>query len=202
MYRSLTALNHKVWFLWLMIFVIGWSGVSYAFAASQHLSKDSSAVASQHDLMPDCHTHSKVQVDVGTNHLLPDLSNAHVGSDDHLKQMKPSADHVDHAQVNQHDQSLRLNPHCQHDQATAVTHTTNMDVQSIDHGLDHAQHQQYAKCHECSPLHCQSISSSLDTAVIAVFQPLSERQQYSQHSNYLAQHLSGHWQDILRPPKA
>lgn len=198
MYRSLTALNHKVWFLWLMIFIIGWSGVSYAFAASQHLSKDASGVASQHDLMPDCHTHSKAQVDVEKNHLKPDLSNAQLEIHDHLTQMKSSADHIDHAQVSQQDQSSRLNRHCQHDQATAVTHTTNMDVQS----MDHAQHQQHAKCHECSPLHCQSISSSLDTAVIAVFQPLSERQQYLQHSNYLAQHLSGHWQDILRPPKA
>lgn len=202
MYRSLTALNHKVWFLWLMIFVIGWSGVSYAFAASQHLSQDSSAVASQHDLIPACHMHSKAQVDVGKNHLKSDLSNAHLAIDQHIEHLKHSVDHFEQAQVSQYDQSLRLNLYCQHDQATAVTHTTNMDVESIDHGLDHVQHQQHAKCHECSPLHCQSISSSLDTAVIVAFQPLSERQQYLQHSNYLAQHLLGHWQDILRPPKA
>lgn len=202
MYRSITALNHKVWFLCLMILVIGWSGVSYAFAASQHLSKASSVGVSQHELMPDCHTGSKAQVDLGKNHLKPDLSNADLGMDDHLKHVQHSADHAQHAQVSQHQQVHDLNRHCQHDQASPSTHIINVDGQSMGQELAQVQQQQHVKCHECSTFHCQNLSSSLDRAEIAAVQPCIELQVYSEHSNYIAKHLSGHWQDILRPPKA
>ena len=57
-------------------------------------------------------------------------------------------------------------------------------------------------CQDCAQLHCQSLNSVLHVQVPELIPTCSTY--ICQHllPVYQAQHLLGHWQQILRPPKA
>ncbi|WP_312080391.1 hypothetical protein [Acinetobacter schindleri] len=59
-----------------------------------------------------------------------------------------------------------------------------------------------SECSECALWHCQIHVFSLD-----VYEPHLDTLKFdatlaTAHSLYKGQHLKGHWQEILRPPKA
>ena len=61
---------------------------------------------------------------------------------------------------------------------------------------------QHFSCNDCVQLHCQSLTTWLDsgTAALLNLNPIQEHPQ--RNFDYSAQHLTGFWQQILRPPKA
>jgi hypothetical protein len=64
---------------------------------------------------------------------------------------------------------------------------------------DQAQH---VSCGDCTQLHCQSLSTWLDAQGVESFDLAELQQSQPFNSDYFAQHLTGFWQQILRPPKA
>ena len=58
------------------------------------------------------------------------------------------------------------------------------------------------ECNECSQLHCQSLISwiYIQTPQLSHLNVIQELPAF--HSDYAMQHLTGFWQQILRPPKA
>ncbi|GAA5555561.1 hypothetical protein Asch01_00251 [Acinetobacter schindleri] len=87
-------------------------------------------------------------------------------------------------------------------------HVTHMAA--IEHGMhtlaaqhcDNPASSQQHECLDCSFSACQSMMSWFNTES----QPLTTSQLYEANSKlsfpYTGRHLSGYWQDILRPPKA
>ena len=61
------------------------------------------------------------------------------------------------------------------------------------------QHQQ---CPDCSLMACQAMIVWLNVTPVEFSQPVVVYQNQSSQHDYQAQHLAGHWQEILRPPKA
>ena len=61
---------------------------------------------------------------------------------------------------------------------------------------------QHASCNDCAQLHCQSLSTWLDVQTVKLFSAEEIQQRQQLNFDYSAQHLSGFWQQILRPPKA
>lgn len=61
---------------------------------------------------------------------------------------------------------------------------------------------QHASCNDCAQLHCQSLSTWLDVQTVKLFRAEEIQQRQQLNFDYLAQHLNGFWQQILRPPKA
>ena len=61
---------------------------------------------------------------------------------------------------------------------------------------------QHFSCNDCVQFHCQSLTTWLDsaTAELPNLGPIQEHPQ--RNFVYSAQHLTGFWQQILRPPKA
>ena len=84
-------------------------------------------------------------------------------------------------------------------------HNADEKVQSLNDC--HAQlvqnkHAQHSECQDCALFACQSSIVWFNSDIPKLSLPYAT--QYSQALNiaYHAQHLSGHWQEILRPPKA
>ena len=83
-------------------------------------------------------------------------------------------------------------------------HNADEKVQSLNDC--HAQlvqnkHAQHSECQDCALFACQSSIVWFNSDIPKLSLPYEI--QYSQALNiaYHAQHLSGHWQEILRPPK-
>ena len=150
----LTSLRKQLWFVFLMVFAIGWSSVALASVKSMHQPMMNAASVDQHHnaemtVMSGCHDSISTQA--------------------HMQQHP--AEHVKAA----------------HDQDCHQTMT------------DHTQH---FSCNDCVQLHCQSLTTWLDSA-IAELPNLGPIQEHPQRNfDYSAQHLNGFWQQILRPPKA
>lgn len=208
MYRQITALNPKIWFLCLMAFVISWSGVSYAFVGSNHMNGSLSSVQNLQN-SPQHSQHLPINRGMRPCHDLhpvaqKDLKSDHFTYHDQLKVQQLTVQHSaghskthsfsEHAQ-DPHTQQQVKATHCQQDQADHPASIYSSDSNP-------SVHQQHGQCHDCSQLHCQSISSSLDTSAVGIIQALFTSEMHSQNSTYTAQHLSGYWQKILRPPKA
>ncbi|WP_291354290.1 MULTISPECIES: hypothetical protein [unclassified Acinetobacter] len=150
----LTSLCKQAWFVFLMVFAIGWSNAVLAFEQPMHQQMMSELTVQHEDKMPmttmsGCHDSVKT---------LPDMQHHPV---DQLK--------------------------VQHDQ---------------DCHQDMGDQQQHFSCNDCVPLHCQSLTVWLDSQISDLVH-LEEVQEHPQRNfDYSAQHLSGFWQQILRPPKA
>lgn len=93
--------------------------------------------------------------------------------------------------------SVKTQPHMQHHPAAQVNVSHDQDCHQ---GM--SDQQQHFSCNDCLQLHCQSLSLWLDSQS----HPLVQVQAIQEHPQlnfaYSAQHLSGFWQQILRPPKA
>ena len=61
---------------------------------------------------------------------------------------------------------------------------------------------QHTSCNDCAQLHCQSVSTWLDAQTVKLFSAETSQQLQQLNFEYSAQHLTGFWQQILRPPKA
>ncbi|CAB1216841.1 hypothetical protein [Acinetobacter bouvetii] len=150
----LTALRKQAWFVFLMVFAIGWSNAVLASEQPMHqqmmraiVMDHQQAAASE---MPDCHQDSKESL-MGQYHS------------------------VEHVTVLQQDQDCH------------------------QHMTDHKQH---LSCNDCLQLHCQSLSIWLDSQTPDLVQIEAIQAHPVLNFDYTAQHLSGFWQQILRPPKA
>ena len=147
----LTQLRKQAWFVFLMVFSIGWSSIVFASEKPMHhqMMQQSSVVQYQQAMtaMSDCH------------------------------EMQMSPLHGQHSKPVQ----------AQGDQNCHQTM------------LNQAQH---LSCNDCVQLHCQSLTVWLDPQISDLVH-LEEVQEHPQRNfDYSAQHLTGFWQQILRPPKA
>jgi 3-dehydroquinate dehydratase len=110
---------------------------------------------------------------------------------------------VDHATMMQHMSVQDMKQHCadlevqnqQNDgSALSLTDCHNQLIQS--------QHVQHADCQNCALFSCQSSIVWFNTDIPKLTVPQDNSEQNSPKIHYQAQHLAGHWQEILRPPKA
>jgi len=125
----------------------------------------------------------------------------------HQQMMDESAaiKHQPTAMANCH-QSQHTLPHMQqhsaeHDQHHFTVHHIEPDSDCHQHTSDH-DHQQHFSCNDCVQLHCQSLTTWLDAQIPSFVHLTSVQEQPQLNADYSAQHLSGFWQKILRPPKA
>ena len=149
----LTSLRKQLWFVFLMVFAMGWSSVALASVKSMHQHMMHAASVDQHhnaEMMAMSGCDDPVNVEPDTQH---------------------SSEHIKVA----HDQDC-------HQSMTDQT--------------------QHFSCNDCAQLNCQSLTSWLDsaTAELPNLDPIQEHPQ--RNFDYSAQHLTGFWQQILRPPKA
>ena len=150
----LTSLRKQAWFVFLMVFAIGWSNAVLAFEQPMHQQMMSELTIQHEDKMP-----------------MTTMSGCH--------------------------DAVKTQPHMQQHPVEQV---------DVSHDLDCHQgmsdQQQHFSCNDCLQLHCQSLSLWLDSQA----HPLVHVQAIQEHPQlnfaYSAQHLSGFWQQILRPPKA
>ena len=104
----------------------------------------------------------------------------------------------------QHEQ---MSTHCQQmNQQTSAAQMTHMQD-------DHAElapclsdlktgKMQHQNCFDCSSMLCQTIVLGMTVPAFVLSAPLIDDKNNNMFSSYQAQHLAGHWQEILRPPKA
>lgn len=101
-----------------------------------------------------------------------------------------------------------MKAHCndmqQQDHASsAINHDQQMqDLKDCHTQLIQSKHAQHSECQDCALFSCQSSIVWFNSEVPKLLEP-----EHSQNNNfyqiaYQAQHLAGHWQEILRPPKA
>ena len=149
----LTSLRKQLWFVFLMVFAMGWSSVALASVKSMHQHMMHAASVDQH--------HNAEIITMSGCH---DLVNVE-------SHMQHSSEHIKAA----HEQDC---------------HQTMPDQT------------QHFSCNDCVQLHCQSLTTWLDsaTAELPNLDPIQEHPQ--RNFDYSAQHLTGFWQQILRPPKA
>ena len=84
-------------------------------------------------------------------------------------------------------------------------HNADEKVQSLNDC--HAQlvqnkHAQHSECQDCTLFACQSSIVWFNSDIPKLSLPYEIQHSQALNIAYHAQHLSGHWQEILRPPKA
>lgn len=63
-------------------------------------------------------------------------------------------------------------------------------------------HQQHLNCLDCQILHCQTINADLPQASLHLNEPPRHELEVRHYDAQTSVDLTGHWQEILRPPKA
>jgi len=114
---------------------------------------------------------------------------------------------ITQSSVAQHQQAMTAMSGC-HESVNAQSHAHQHPSEYVKAPHDQDCHQtmqnqmQHSSCNDCVPLHCQSLTSWLDsqTTELLSFDHIQEHPQ--RNFDYSAQHLMGFWQQILRPPKA
>lgn len=86
----------------------------------------------------------------------------------------------------------------------AMTHAEPAaSVKSVDcHQQQATQQSGHMPCADCSSSHCQSLNSSLPHYLPMSGPFLDAPQESRTYRQDPAQHLTGYWQEILRPPRA
>lgn len=158
-----TQLCKQAWFVCLMVFAIGWSGVSVASVKTMQISMQMQ--------------HQEIQLNQTQN--LQNTSHAMLMQNMSVQDMK------------QHCADLEAQ---NNDTAQSLTDCHNQLIQS--------QHVQHADCQNCALFSCQSSIVWFNTDIPKLSAPQDHLEQNSLQIHYQAQHLAGHWQEILRPPKA
>ncbi|WP_213033024.1 hypothetical protein [Acinetobacter sp. ANC 4648] len=157
-----------------MIFIIGWSGVSVASTKSMHL-----VMQIQHEQMKQVHLEN----------LNRDLSSGNSLSTEHEMSNMSAAQMSSHCQ-----QMIIPNKIVSADLSSMALNATCISVSDAGQ----IQHQQ---CPDCSLMACQAMIVWLNATTVELTQPLLVYQNQFLRHDYQAQHLTGHWQEILRPPK-
>ena len=126
-----------------------------------------------------------------------------------LASVKSMHQHMMHAaSVDQHHNAEMTAMSGCHDSTSIQAHMQQHPAEHIKAAHDQDCHQtmtdhtQHFSCNDCVQLHCQSLTTWLDsaTAELPNLDPIQEHPQ--RNFDYSAQHLTGFWQQILRPPKA
>lgn len=189
-----------MWFVCLMVFAIGWSGVSVASTKNLHLE-----MQIQHQEM--MQSHLEVSSDDLSKH---DLSTNDLSRTDQSKIDSVTPEHdiskMSVAQMKSHCQQM-MEQNKNHTVSVKSKDATSTDLNDMalkascmfvsDSGK--IQHQQ---CPDCSLMACQAMIVWLNVTPVEFSQPVVVYQNQSSQHDYQAQHLAGHWQEILRPPKA
>ncbi|OTG65729.1 hypothetical protein B9T25_11505 [Acinetobacter sp. ANC 4470] len=90
-----------------------------------------------------------------------------------------------------------LQAHVKHDASQHVQ--MQLDQDCYNSAQDQTEH---LSCNDCAQLYCQSLSTWLNVQTVELFDIEDTQQLQQLNFDYSAQHLSGFWQQILRPPKA
>jgi uncharacterized membrane protein len=182
-------------FAFLMALVIGWSSVAFAVQKPIHLLMMSQASAQ-----------SKA----------PQLRNAQAdNAQATVSQMDTVAAHsVPHGAVAKHDSAA---PQAMAQQASSGSAASNMQMQDCHQGKTSLQPVAQAsehcqtnpapmgsnmQCADCALWHCQIASVSLEMHAVQFSLPELKLASEQPNITYTAQYLPGHWQELLRPPKA
>ena len=172
----LTQPYKQMWFVVLMAFVMGWSGIV------------SAAVKPAHDWMMSNHAvGSENRHSATAAHAVTSLPNCHTAAlQTHPETKQHLSGHVPNA--NHH-----LSQH---------TSATDTDLNAADCYASADFSTAKMNCQDCAQLHCQSLNSVLNVQVPELIQPIALTSVNILLPAYQAQHLLGHWQQISRPPKA
>ncbi len=172
----LTQPYKQMWFVVLMAFVMGWSGIV------------SAAVKPAHDWMMSNHAvGSENRHSATAAHGVTSLPNCH------------TAALQTHPETKQHLSGHGPNANQHLSQHTSVTDT---DLNAADCYGSAEFSTANMNCQDCVQLHCQSLNSVLHVQVPELTQLVALTSVNILLPAYHAQHLLGHWQQILRPPKA
>ncbi|MDO5542923.1 MAG: hypothetical protein Q4F77_06395 [Acinetobacter sp.] len=172
----LTQPYKQMWFVVLMAFVMGWSGIV------------SAAVKPAPDWMMSNHAvGSEIRYSATAAHGVTSLPDCHMTA---LQTHPETKQHISEhgANANQH-----LSQH---------TSATDTDLNAADCYGSADFSTAKTNCQDCAQLHCQSLNSVLNVQVPELIQPIALTSVNIVLPVYQAQHLLGHWQQILRPPKA
>lgn len=156
-----------------MTFVVGWSGLSIASNNVTQLGNQSGSM------------------------LEPSKKSEHLESASMNMHVKASMDHQ--AQANHHDLMQNHSANCHDNVSSQTTHHTNSQNPIKSHC---ESEQTISHCFDCNINTCQTTVSWLDIDVLALDFQVYAKQNQHRYLDYNAQHLSGFWRDILRPPKA
>ncbi len=188
-----------------MVFAIGWSGVSVASTKNMHLE-----MQIQHQQMMQSHLEVS-NGDLSTNDLSKhDLSTNDLSSTDQSKTDSVNTEH-DMSKMS----VAQMKSHCQQMMEQNQNHTMSVkskDATSVDFNdmalktscmfVSDSGKIQHQQCPDCSLMACQAMIVWLNVTPVEFSQPVVVYQNQSSQHDYQAQHLAGHWQEILRPPKA
>lgn len=172
----LTQPYKQMWFVVLMAFVMGWSGIV------------SAAVKPAHNWMMSNHAAgSELLHSATTAPVVISLADCHTTA----LQMHP--------ETKQHLSGYDSNANQHLSQHTSAT-DTDLNAADCYGSADFSTAKM--NCQDCAQLHCQSLNSVLNVQVPELIQPIALTSVNILLPAYHAQHLLGHWQQILRPPKA
>lgn len=169
-----------------MVFAIGWSGIALASnqAMHQQMINDIQMKNSNAE-----HQHAQnSSSSLADSEFLTDHQSA---EHQYLKQ------HYSDDSSSVHQMGSMSASGCNEHVASDSHHKNASDCTSLK--ADQAQN---LSCSDCTQLHCQTLSSYIDSALPISVIALAYDHLQDFDSHYNAQHFSGFWQEILRPPKA
>lgn len=167
-------------FVFLMAFVIGWSSVAFAVQKPIHQLMMSQSVKMNAAEREASHSMSSASHDMGAKH-----------SSASPHEMAQDASDTATSNMNMQD--------CLQAKADKPSDST----QSFEHCQSKSiQFNSKAQCADCALWHCQLASVSLEMHAVELNLP--EFYVFSEQPDiaFTAQYLPGHWQELLRPPKA
>lgn len=182
----LTHLRRQVWFVCLMVFAIGWSGIALASSQVMH-EQVINEIRIKNSNAQDQPARNSLSLLADSEFLKDHKSPEH-------QHLKPH--HSDDSSSVHQMESMSASG-CNEHVASDSHHKNTSDCTSLK--ADQAQN---LSCSDCMQLHCQTLSSYIDSALPISVIALAYDHLQDFDSHYTAQHFSGFWQEILRPPKA
>ncbi len=159
-----------------MVFAIGWSGVSVASVKTMHMSMEQM-------------THEQ---------MLNQVNGQQHQNMMHTMTVSEMKAHCADLQMQSESQA-----HSQDSNTAKLSHDQQMQSLKDCHGqLIQSKQAQQADCQECALFSCQSSIVWFNSDIPKLSLPHEIQHSQALNIAYHAQHLSGHWQEILRPPKA
>lgn len=164
-----------------MVFAIGWSGVSMASVKTMHISME--------QMMHEMPNQQNVKQIDQQPHTMQNMS---------VSEMKAHcADLQMQSESHAHSQDSNTS------NASKLSHDQQMQSLKDCHGqLIQSKQALQTDCQECALFSCQSSIVWFNSDIPKLSLPHEIQHSQALNIAYYAQHLSGHWQEILRPPKA
>ena len=182
-------------FAFLMALIIGWSSVAFAVQKPIHLLMMSQASAQSK--APQLRNAQADNAQAAVSHLETALMHS-----------------APHGVMAKHDSAA---PHAMAQQVSSGSAASNMQMQDCHQGKTSLQPVAQAsehcqtntapmgsnmQCADCALWHCQIASLSLEMHAVQFSLPELKLASEQPNITYTAQYLPGHWQELLRPPKA